>query len=195
MPNPHTFTGDPFLSQILNQDVDVLGFAQAAQGAFLDLAHTLAGEIERVGHFLGRHFVAPDAEEHFQHLLFAIRERGEGGVEVGGERFFLHENIGAGGGVVRHDVDKAVGVVVLEGCVYGNLLAVCAEGFLHLRDVRVEQVGQFLHGGAALKFLLEVDDGLSEFALEAHLVERHAHDAALLRDGLQDALAYPPNCV
>ena len=35
-----------FLSQILNQDVDVLGFAQAAQGAFLDLAHTLAGEVE-----------------------------------------------------------------------------------------------------------------------------------------------------
>ena len=35
-----------FLSQILNQDIDVLGFAQAAQGAFLDLAHTLAGEVE-----------------------------------------------------------------------------------------------------------------------------------------------------
>ena len=52
-----------------------------------------------------------------------------------------------------------------------------------------------MNGRTALKFLLKVDDSLRELTLETYLVEGHTHDAALLGDGLQDTLAYPPHGV
>lgn len=182
----------PVLPQVFGENLDVVVLAQAAQGPLFDLADAFACQVEGVGHFLRRHLVPPDAEQHFQDEALAVGEHAQGGVEVGGERLQLHLVVRAGGRLVGHDVDEAVGVVVLERRVHADFLPVRAQRVLYLGDVRVEEVRQFLHGGTALELLLEIHDGLGQFALESHLVERHPHDAALFGDGLQDALPDPP---
>ena len=57
-------------------------------------------------------------------------------------------------------------------------------GFRKLRNRRL-----------ALVLLLELVDFVINLAQRAHLIQRQTHNAALLGNGLQDALANPPNSV
>ena len=59
-------------AEIFEQNAHVRFLAQAAQGAFLDLAHAFACETQVSGYFFGRHFRAADAEKHFHHQAFAF---------------------------------------------------------------------------------------------------------------------------
>ena len=159
------------------------------------MAHTLAGESEGGGHFFGRHLSAADAEEHFQHQALAVGEHLQGGVDVGGERFALHTAVGAGCAIVGHDVNHRVALIVLKRCIDTHLLTTGIQAVLDAVEVGVEQVGQLLGGGTALILLLKLGACTADFCLQTHLVEGHAHDAALFADGLQDALTNPPNGV
>ena len=159
------------------------------------MSDALSGEVEHSSDFFGGHFVSSDSEEHFEHLTFTFGECAERCIQIRGERLFLHLVVRSRSVVVRHDVNEAVGVVVLERCIDAHLLSVGAQCFLHFGDVRVQNLSEFSDGGSAFILLLKVDDGFGQLALESDLVERHAHDAALFGDCLQDALAYPPNGV
>ena len=62
-------------------------------------------------------------------------------------------------------------------------------------EVGVEEFGEFFGRGTALELLFEFCAGATDLGLQPDLVERHAHNAALLADGLQNALANPPHGV
>lgn len=49
---------------------------------FLDLSHTLAGEVELGTDFLKCHFLTPDAEEHLQDFTFAVIKLAQGTVNL-----------------------------------------------------------------------------------------------------------------
>ena len=68
----------------------------------------------------------------------------------------------------------------------------------HLTDFFRVYIGdgcQFVDRGHPLVFLHEVVGGIGYGVQHALHIERQTHHAALLRDGLQHALAYPPHCI
>ena len=75
------------------------------------------------------------------------------------------------------------------------MAAAHAEGIGNLVLGDVDHFGQFLVGGLALVLLLELGEGLVDLVQGAHLVQRQTHDAALLGERLEDALADPPHGV
>ncbi len=52
------------LTQIFHEDTHIGLLTKAAQGALLDLAYALAGEVKAGGHLFGCHLGAVDAKEH-----------------------------------------------------------------------------------------------------------------------------------
>ena len=58
--------------------------------------------------------------------------------------------------------------------------------------INLSEFRQFRHGRATLMDLLETIDLQIDLAQGSALVQRQAHNAALLGDGLEDALANPP---
>ena len=70
-----------------------------------------------------------------------------------------------------------------------------AEGVGDFLARDLEHVGQFVGRRLALVLLLELGKGLVDLIERSDLVERQAHDAALLGKCLEDALADPPHGV
>ena len=75
------------------------------------------------------------------------------------------------------------------------MAAAHAQGVGNLVLGDVDHFGQFLIGRLALVLLLELGEGLVDLVQGAHLVQRETHDAALLGQCLEDALADPPHGV
>lgn len=68
-------------SEIALQKLALLSL-EAADGFLLNLAYTLAGEVEFGTDFFERHLLASDSEEHFQNLTLAVVELTEGAVHL-----------------------------------------------------------------------------------------------------------------
>ena len=83
----------------------------------------------------------------------------------------------------------------MERSVHTYLLATGVEAVFDAIEIGVEQFGEFFGRGATLKLLFKFRASAADLGLQAHLVERHAHNATLLADGLQDALPNPPHGV
>ena len=71
-------------------------------------------------------------------------------------------------------------------------MAVGLGGLLYLRLIDLREFCQLCDRGTALMNLLKTIDLLINFAQGTALVQRQAHDTALLGNGLKDTLAYPP---
>ena len=59
----------------------------------------------------------------------------------------------------------------------------------------VNHLGELFGGRLALVLLLELSEGLVDLVERAHLVQRKPDYAALLCEGLEYGLAYPPHRV
>src|SRR5574344_230533 len=65
----------------------------------------------------------------------------------------------------------------------------------NLLFVELGHLAQLLHRRMTLVLLLKLVNLVVDLVERPHLIERQAHDAALLCNGLQDALANPPYCI
>ena len=68
-------------------------------------------------------------------------------------------------------------------------------GFLDFVFRQVYAVGNLIYAWTALMFLLKLVELTVYLVGASHLIEWQAHDSTLLSDGLQNALANPPNSV
>ena len=75
------------------------------------------------------------------------------------------------------------------------MVVVGLDGLVYLLLFYIGERTQLAHRGTALVLLLELGYLVLDFRQRANLVEGQAHDAALLGDGLQDALTNPPHGV
>ena len=94
--------------QVSLQQGAARGAAEAAEGFLLDLAYALTGEAKVVADLLERHLLTTDAEEHLQYLLLTLAERGEGAVDLRGERL-VHERLVSSGRIAAGEhIEQAV---------------------------------------------------------------------------------------
>ena len=94
--------------QVSLQQGTARGIAEAAEGFLLDLAYALTGEAKVVAYLLERHLLTTDAEEHLQYLLLAFAERGEGAVDLRGERLVHERLVGCGRVATGEHIEQTV---------------------------------------------------------------------------------------
>jgi len=158
-----------------------------------DLAHALTGKTHLGTDLLKTTLLATDSETFTHDLQFAVLQyTAEHVLKVGGEGFVVHLLICAGVVARTEHIGHRVVVVLSEGGIDTHVMAVGLGGLLYLSLIDLREFCQLCDRGTALMNLLETVDLLIDLAQGTTLVQRQAHDTALLRDGLQDALANPP---
>ena len=184
------------LAEILHEDAHVAALAQLGDAFLAYLSHALACEAELGGYLLKSHLVASYAEAlAYDGCLAVVEHALEHGVELLRHALVVHHLVGAAVVAAGHDVEHGVLLTVLEGRVNAHVVAVGHHALLYLVGVHVRGVGDLLDAWLALVLLLKAVDLVVDLAERPHLVQRQPYDAALLGDGLQDALPDPPHGV
>ena len=167
---------------------------ETREGLLLDLTHPLARDAKLRADLLERHRLRPiNPEVQPQDLRLALLEAAEGILDRFGER--LLEGLLVGRGVVR------IGQIVQQAVVLARGQR-RIERQVHLRDRH--RLGDFFLGDVhpfgdlgvrclAPQLLQQRVRALADAMQRAGPVERHAHDARLLCQRLQNCLPDPPD--
>ena len=167
--------------------------AQFANSFLLDLSDALAGEAVLVADFLECNLRLIDAVEGLDDVALAFREHLQGVGNLFAQRFAQQFVVGFGRVVVGQHVEQAAALVVVERSIHRHVASALLHGHLNFLLGQVNLVGNLVDVGPAFVLLLKLVEHLVDLVVGAHLVERHFHDAALLGNGLQNALANPPH--
>ena len=124
----------------------------------------------------------------FKHLV-------EHRVKLLSHRLVVYLLVGAGVIAAWHDVKHTVVLTVLERSIDAHMVTICHEALSDLLLVNLGGISKLRHRGVTLVLLLKLVDLVVNLVERAYLVEGQTHNAALLGNGLQDALANPPHSV
>ena len=133
-----------------------------------------------------------DAKTHLHDVLLAFVELAQCTCYLGVQALLDQGDVGHGRVGVHHHVEQAVLFAFDEGGIDADVATAGTQAVVDLLGQLVYQFGQFVGTGLAFVLLLKLGHGLAYLVHSAHLVERQAHDAALLCQCLQDGLTYPP---
>ena len=169
---------------------------QAANGFLLDLPGPLAGQAKLLADFLERaRGLAVKPEVARDDVGLAPRQGRERALHLPAQRVAQQARVRRVRRVVPHNVEQAVFLTLHEGRVHRDVAARNFQRVGHFGRAQLQQLGDLVGRGLALELLLELGKRAVDFVERAHAVQRQAHDAALLGQGLQDALADPPHGV
>ena len=107
-------------------------------------------------------------------------------------RLFVHL-VGKRAVIAWQQVGQTVGVVIVEWSVDARVTDVCVHRLLNLLISDIGDLRQLLRRWLALMFLLEFLYLVVDLRQGTHLIERQTYHAALLGNGLQNALTNPPH--
>ena len=132
------------------------------------------------------------AEECFYHFSLPFVQGLQCAFYFFSERFHHEHVVRLRRVVVWHYVDEASVFAFGKWCVHGDVSAVYLHGVSYLVFRQVHSFCYFVDACPSFVFLFEFVEHLVYLVYRAHLVERQSYYSALLCDGLQYALAYPP---
>ena len=159
------------------------------------MAHALSAQMQFAADVFEVHLRPVEAEEHLNDLALALREFLHGGRYLRDERAGDEVALRVAAVAALQQVEQATSLVVCKRCVHGSGAAGGLHDGFHLFHVDVERLGDFFVRGRALVLLREVGKEAVDFREIIYLIERQVHQTAVLGEGLQDALAYPPHGV
>ena len=170
--------------------------AELAQGLGLDLADTLARDVELLADLLqGPGPAVVQTEAQAQHLLLALREGPQDLVEL------LLEQ-GEGGGVrgdghvvVLNEITEVAVLLLADGRLEGDRLLGDLDDLTHALDGDVHLVRDLLGSGFAAQLLQELSAHAHQLVDGLDHVDRDPDGPGLVRDGPGDGLADPPGCI
>ena len=113
-------------------------------------------------------------------------------LHLGAQGFVSQSPVGTGRVLIGQHVKQTVVLALHEGCVHAHMAAGNPQGVGYLVLGNVYHLGELLGGRLTLVLLLELSESLVYLVERTDLVEREPDDAALLREGLEYRLAYPP---
>ncbi len=137
-----------------------------------------------------------DTEIQFDHVALAVSECAERAFDFAAQRVGVFEvRIRAGHGIVFQHIEQRVVFTFHEGRVHRNVTGSHAERSFYFVGSDFEQFGQFFRAGFTFKRLFEFGKRLVDFIQRTYFVQGQTYDTALFGQGLQNALANPPNGV
>src|SRR5690606_29156330 len=195
--SPHTGRAALLLRDERLQVAGACRVAQADERLFLDLAHALARDAEERADLLQRHGVTSLFETVVEpeHAGLALLQRVERFLDRVAQRALIGLVVGAGRELVGQVVEQAVVLAGRQRGIQRQVGLRDCERALHLLVRQVELLGDLLDRGLAPQLLQQGGRPLPDAVQRSCAVERHAHDAALLGQRLQDGLPDPPDGV
>ena len=167
--------------------------AQAADRLLLDLAHTLARQVELLADLLERHLRASDAEEVLDDVALTLGQSLQSPIDLRSERLVDQPAVGIGRIGIHQHVKQRVVLTVGKRGIHRNVTSGNPQRIGHLLLGQLQLRGELLGRRSALVFLLEAGESLVDLVERTHLVERQTHNARLLGQRLEDRLTDPPH--
>src|SRR2546421_6685870 len=170
--------------------------AEPGQGLLLDLPHPLPRDAEQRADFLERHGLLPlETEIQPEDLGLALLEGRQHFLDRLGERVLEDLIVRPGALRVGEVVEQLVVLAGGEGSIEGEVRLRDGQRFGDFILGDIHAFSDLFHGRLAAELLQERGRALADAMQRPGAVERHAHDARLLGERLEDRLADPPHGV